>query len=118
MIRVADAEASLTDSPIRCMSIPERRKELLRLLDENGHALDYEYEIYQRDGSRAWVSENVREVRNATGELLHYEGFVVDITARKRTEELLQKTHAELESRVDERSRTRGGQPRVGMANR
>ena len=33
-----------------------------------------------------WISENARAIRDADGRLLHYEGTVVDVTARKRAE--------------------------------
>jgi sigma-B regulation protein RsbU (phosphoserine phosphatase) len=53
-----------------------------------GRIADFESEIYRRDGSIIWISENARAVHDeVTGELLYYEGMVQDITRRKSAEE-------------------------------
>jgi serine phosphatase RsbU (regulator of sigma subunit) len=45
-------------------------------------------QIYRRDGSVIWISENARAVHDeVTGELLYYEGMVQDITRRLAAEE-------------------------------
>src|SRR6266508_2997043 len=53
---------------------PQRRDELKRLLDENDVALEFEFEAYRKDGSRVWLSENVRAVRDESGEVIYFEG--------------------------------------------
>ena len=50
------------------------------------------------------MTENARAIRDPDGVLLRYEGTVEDITARKMTEDAIQRAHEELEDRV--RSRT------------
>ncbi len=65
---------------------PGRRAEFIRLIQQQGRVQGFESQIYRRDGSLAWVSENSREVRDATGKLLYYEGTTVDITERKQAE--------------------------------
>lgn len=50
---------------------------------------DFESQIYRQDGEVIWISENAHVVRDAQGELLYYEGSVVDITKRKVWEEAL-----------------------------
>ena len=66
-----------------------RRAKLLRLLQTQNVVSGFEAEVYRRDGSVVWISEDVRAVRDHNGALLHYEGSVVDITERKRTEQRL-----------------------------
>lgn len=66
-----------------------RRAKLLRLLQTQKVVSGFEAEVYRRDGSVVWISEDVRAVRNDHGVLLYYEGSVVDITERKRTEQRL-----------------------------
>ena len=44
---------------------------------------DFESQVYRRDGTVIWISENARTVRERRGEMLYYEGTVVDVTARK-----------------------------------
>jgi PAS domain S-box-containing protein len=73
---------------------PEQRKERLRILDEKGIIENYEAQMYRKDGSVFWVSINVRMVPDDAGNPLYYEGFITDITTRKRAEEALkEKTH-------------------------
>ncbi|MEO5802925.1 MAG: SpoIIE family protein phosphatase [Verrucomicrobiota bacterium] len=68
---------------------PNRRTEFVRLMQEQGVVNDFESEIYRKDGSIIWISENARAVRDRQGNLLYYEGLVEDITKRKRAEETL-----------------------------
>ena len=63
-----------------------RRPEFVRLMQESGVVHSFEAEIYRKDKSTMWISENARAVRDPNGELLYYEGMVEDITERKRLE--------------------------------
>ena len=68
-----------------------RREEFKWLLDNYGTVRGFEYEAYRKDGSRIWMSDSVRTVRNEEGEVLYYEGIAEDITERKRAENDLRK---------------------------
>ncbi|MFP4298886.1 MAG: PAS domain S-box protein [Spirulinaceae cyanobacterium] len=68
---------------------PQRRHELTTLLETQDAVYHFESEVYRQDGSIMWISENVRAVRDETGQLLYYEGTVDDITQRKAAEEAL-----------------------------
>jgi PAS domain S-box-containing protein len=81
-----------------------RREEFRQLLHTSGVVTGFESEIYRKDGSTIWITENARAVRNEQGELLYYEGTVVDITTRRQAEEMLRRSHKELEQRVHERT--------------
>lgn len=65
---------------------PKRRDEFKRLMEAEGTVYQFEYEAYRRDGSRIWVSDTVRAVRNGSGKVVCYEGIAKDITERKRAE--------------------------------
>ena len=70
-----------------CYASPTRREEFFALLEnQRDHVTGFESEIVRPDGSRIWISENVRAVRDADGQLLYVQGLVTDITARKRAE--------------------------------
>jgi PAS domain S-box-containing protein len=71
---------------------PERRDEFKRLLDQRDTVRGFESEAYRKDGSKVWMSENVRAVRDASGKLLYYEGTVEDITERKQVEAALRES--------------------------
>jgi PAS domain S-box-containing protein len=64
----------------------ERRKEFLRVMAEEGVVQNFELQVYRKDGSKIWTSENVRAVRDDSGALLYFEGIVEDITQRKQVE--------------------------------
>ena len=67
-----------------------RRNEFSRLLADQDVVSNFDSQVYRKDGTMIWTSENARIVRDTNGALLFYEGFVVDISARKQAEELLQ----------------------------
>jgi len=69
---------------------PQRRAEFIAAMTENEAIAQFESQIYRRDGSIIWISENVRNVRDANGKFLYYEGTAQDITERKRVELMLQ----------------------------
>jgi len=63
------------------------RVEFRRRLDTGDVLLGFEAPNYRKDGSVIWTRTNVRAVRDAAGAVLYYEGFLIDITERKRAEE-------------------------------
>jgi|GEM_PF-643489 len=66
---------------------PEKRKELIRIVDEQGIARGFETEFYRKDGSRFWVSINMQSVRDDKGRQLYYQGICEDITVKRQMEE-------------------------------
>lgn len=84
--------ASLTDIRHQLYVEPQRRDEFSRLLQAQDAVLDFESQVYRKDGSVIWISENARAIRDGDGSLLGYEGTVEDITKRKQGEaELLKR---------------------------
>jgi diguanylate cyclase (GGDEF)-like protein/PAS domain S-box-containing protein len=77
---------ALRDIEGKLYVIASRREEFIRTIEENGVVEQFESEVYRRDGSIIWISENARVVRDEMGRPLFYEGMVEDITARKRYE--------------------------------
>lgn len=62
---------------------PERRRELLDLVEKQGLVRDFEVEYFRKDQNVVWVNLNMRAVRNSMGEMLYLEGSAQDITERK-----------------------------------
>lgn len=83
---------------------PARRVLFKKLLKERGEVRDFEYEAYRNDGTRIWVSQSARVVRDDGGKELYYEGTTVDITRRKKAEEALQQANVVMEQRIQERT--------------
>jgi len=99
---------SLTNIAQQLYVQPGRRNEFIKQLEQKDVVVDFESQVYRRDGSIIWISEHTRAVRDENGRLLYYEGMVDDITSRKMLEEdrerLLQQTEillAEAISRAD-----------------
>jgi len=67
----------------------KRRKKFISLLEKNEVITNFESQVYRKDKSIIWISENAREVRNIHGDLLYYEGTVEDITKYKEAQEKL-----------------------------
>jgi len=55
-----------------------------------GDPLRSEYRIMSRDGRIVWVRDEAVLVRDERGVPLHWQGFMIDITARKYSEQALQ----------------------------
>ena len=62
---------------------PQRRHDFIRLIEEQGVVNGFECEVFRKAGSKVWISENARTVRDAKGRTLYYEGTLQDITERK-----------------------------------
>ncbi len=68
---------------------PTRRQDFQQAIAQQGTVYSFESQVYRRDGSIIWISENAQGVYDEAGELLYYEGSVEDITRRKQAEEAL-----------------------------
>jgi PAS domain S-box-containing protein len=69
---------------------PSGREEFVKLLHLQNTVENYEQRNYRKDGSIIWTSTSARVVRDTDGNVLYYEGFLQDITDRKRAEEALE----------------------------
>ncbi len=70
----------------------DEHRRFFELIDRQGKVENFESRIIDRHGGTLWVSETSRAVRDADGRLLYYEGFVTDITARRRLEHELMRS--------------------------
>lgn len=92
---------SVTDIGRRLYVQPGRREEFKRTMEATDTITGFESEIFRKDGSIIWISENCRAVRDDQGRLLHYEGTVEDITARRAAEQNLLKSESLYHSLVE-----------------
>jgi PAS domain S-box-containing protein len=84
---------------------PEDRERVLvemTRVNETGESLSLEYRCLTRGDREVWVRDEVALVRDESGTPLYWQGFMVDITDRKRAEEELRaaKDAAEEASRL------------------
>src|SRR5919199_70107 len=78
--------ATMTDMKHQLYVEPHRHNEFIALMQQHGAVSGFEFEAYRQDSSIIWVRQNARAVYDANGLLLYYQGFVEDITERKRAE--------------------------------
>ncbi len=78
-----DLISSITDIQHQIYVDPELRKLLINRLEQQEDVQLFEAEVYRKDGSIIWTSENAHAVYDITGRLLYFEGTVEDITASK-----------------------------------
>jgi len=83
--------ADLSDIEHRLYVQAGRREVFHRLMKAQGQVLNFESEVFRRDGTRIWISENAHIVRGSQGEFLCYEGTVQDITERRRYQAQLER---------------------------
>jgi PAS domain S-box-containing protein len=94
--------SSVTDVRRQLYVDSNKREESSRLLADKGSVSGFEFQAYRRDGTVVWLSENTRLVMDENGTPLYQEGFIEDVTERKRAAEDLQraKETAEAASRA------------------
>lgn len=75
-----------------------KREEFISQMRDHGRVEHFEAQVYRKNGDIIWITENAREVRDADGNLMFYEGTVEDITERKMYEQQIeyQATHDSL----------------------
>jgi PAS domain S-box-containing protein len=71
---------------------PEDRRKILNILYEKGYVENFIVKMKRTDGTFIWASINSRLVKDESGNIIHLEGRLEDITARKQAEdELIEK---------------------------
>jgi phosphoserine phosphatase RsbU/P len=63
-----------------------RRQQFQKLMEANDTIVNFESQVYKRDRTTIWISENVRALRDDQGKIFGYEGTVEDISQRKIAE--------------------------------
>lgn len=83
----AELIATLSNHLDRLYVEPQRWTEFIHLMAQHDAVTDFESQVYRRDGSVIWISENARLVKDRSGKTLYYEGIVKDISDRKQAAE-------------------------------
>jgi PAS domain S-box-containing protein len=79
----ADLLTAVNDIKGQLYVVPSRRDDFFALIQRCDELVDFESEIYRRDGTTCWISESVRVVRHADGTIDHFEGVATDITHKR-----------------------------------
>src|SRR5208283_4881793 len=84
---------------------PEKARSVYRKVFSEGLARDYELDVRHRDGRITPVLCNASVYRDEAGKVIGIFAAARDITERKQAREALQKLLADLELRVEERTK-------------
>lgn len=74
----------------------ERRQQFQSLMEANDTITNFESQVYKRDRTTIWISENVRALRDENGKIVYYEGTVEDISQRKIAEIALERANKQI----------------------
>jgi len=106
--------AMVTDCETQIYVAPGRRAEFLHLINQLQVLTEFVSEVYRKDGSTFWISENVQIVRDASG-TVYYQGTSLDISEAKR-DEFVRTLAEESLRQSEERFRAIFEQAAVGIA--
>ncbi|MBN2140420.1 MAG: PAS domain S-box protein [Desulfovibrionaceae bacterium] len=82
----------------RVFDDPEKCRELVAEVKAKGETRSFEMPSRRKDGARLWTAVSMRLVRRASGQKAGFEGFVQDLTERKRLEDSLRAAKEQAES--------------------
>jgi len=83
----------------------EKTMRLFQRMIQLGKPFDIEKRYLRKDGSVLWAAVSASAVREPNGKAQSTVAVIVDITARKKVEEALQKSNQALEELVDQRTK-------------
>ncbi len=75
---------------------PADRERLKKLLREHGAVSDFEFQMRRKDGEVLTVLESSFVTRDVSGQVVAFQGFVLDISERKRAEQEIRRRNREL----------------------
>lgn len=75
---------------------PAEWDRLKKLLHEHGSVNGFEFDVRCKDGEIRTVSESSTAVRDAAGNVIAYQGFLLDVSERRRAEQQIRRRNREL----------------------
>ena len=84
------------DIPTAFFNNAADRERLKKLLQQHGSVADFEFEMRRKDGEIRTMLESSIAVRDSSGAVTAYQGFLLDITERKQAEQEIRRRNREL----------------------
>ena len=75
---------------------PEQREAFRKEIDAHNYVRNFEVTLRRRDGAQLTVSESSFATRDGAGHVERYQGFVLDMTEKKRVEDEMRRRNREL----------------------
>lgn len=83
---------------------PDQRTDWLEAIARTGVVYDFDIQLRRSDGTTIWVQDTARAVRNEDGEIIYFEGALIDVTekvtAHKAKDELVATISHELRNPI------------------
>jgi PAS domain S-box-containing protein len=89
--------ANLTNIEQQLFAGPQQYAEFMKQFAERGFVEEFEAQLLCRDGRKIWGVMNMHGAQDNNGQLLHYEGTIVNISKRKQAEEERTKLETQLQ---------------------
>ena len=96
MLGYENRQALLALSADALYASPEQRAALLETIQARSYVRSFEVQLRKKDGSTLSVSETSFATRDETGEIARYQGFLLDMTEKKRAEDEIRRRNLEL----------------------
>jgi PAS domain S-box-containing protein len=97
--------AQLTDIKEQLFLDNSTRDDFFQDIEIRGQVSNFECRASQKNQQIIWIEIDARQVCDASGQVLYYEGIVQDINERKQREESLQRQLEELKIEIDQQKR-------------
>ncbi|MBF0508479.1 MAG: response regulator [Deltaproteobacteria bacterium] len=82
-----DLTSSVEDIATQCYVDPTDHERLLETLYRHGRVINFENQLRRKNGGTFWGAISLYSVFSDQGELVHYEGTLIDIDERKQKEQ-------------------------------
>ena len=97
MLGYASREELLTVDITRDLYLtPQQRAEGLRQMEDQGYIRKFEVTLRRKDGTPVHMLESSFAIRDSSGAVVCYQGFLLDVTEKQRAEEDMRRRNREL----------------------
>src|SRR6202034_2996035 len=77
-------------------SVPEEREAFRQEIEAHNYVRNFEITVRRKDGTLLAVAQSCFATRDSSGRIERYQGFVLDITEKKRSEDEMRRRNREL----------------------
>jgi PAS domain S-box-containing protein len=77
-------------------AVPEEREAFRREIEAHNYVRNFEITVRRKDGTLLVVAQSCFATRDSSGHIERYQGFVLDITEKKRSEDEMRRRNREL----------------------
>jgi two-component system NtrC family sensor kinase len=77
-------------------AVTEEREAFLKEIEAHNYVRNFEITVRRKDGTLVAVAQSCFATRNSSGHIERYQGFVLDITEKKRSEDEMRRRNREL----------------------